>query len=91
MPFAHASRRSRATSVLQAEASQLQTFTTKCRQTPAKCLQPPAAPLIVPIILLRYLQALDDSFSFNKGMQGDKLSYIQSFSAKKKKKKRCEH
>ncbi len=44
--------------------------------------------LIIPIILtlpLRYLQALDDSFSFNKGMQGDKLSYAHVVFPLKKK------
>lgn len=61
-----------------------------------KCIQPPAELLIIPSVLallLWYLQALDDSLGFNKGMLGDKLSYTHSFPIKKtnKEKKNMEH
>lgn len=50
-PLAGVSVGSRASSLLWIHVPQLQTSTTKCRQTPMKCVQPPAALFTVHIVL----------------------------------------
>lgn len=88
MPSARMSGQCPATPVLQTDVKPLSSTRSplSAARHPCSVFNLLQRTFIIPIVLavlLGYLQAPDDSFSFNKGMLGDKLLCTNSFASKK--------